>query len=150
MNSILMFSTTFLIQIIIAIEMGVIGPLAPFLAKHFSINEGMVMLFNLGYSAVGFLVPYLGVFADKYGKKKSLVISLILFIIGSTIGGFARSSYIFAFARIFIGFAYFSISGTNLSYISELYLMKIVGKLLDYSGLPLAQPYFLAQFMLPI
>ncbi|MBU5310553.1 MFS transporter [Tissierella carlieri] len=128
MNNILMFSTTFLIQIIIAIEMGVIGPLAPFLAKHFSINEGMVMLFNLGYSAVGFLVPYLGVFADKYGKKKSLVISLILFIIGSTIGGFARSSYIFAFARIFIGFAYFSISGTNLSYISEFISYENRGK----------------------
>lgn len=128
MNHILMFLTTFLIQIIIAVEMGVIGPLAPFLAKYFAINEGMVMLFNLGYSAVGFLVPYLGVFADKYGKKKSLSISLILFIIGSLIGGFAKSPYIFAFARVFIGFAYFSLSGTNLSYISEFISYEYRGK----------------------
>lgn len=128
MNHILMFITTFLIQIIIAVEMGVIGPLAPFLAKYFSINEGMVMFFNLGYSAVGFLVPYLGVFADKHGKKKSLVISLILFIIGSIIGGFAKSPYLFAFARIFIGFAYFSLSGTNLSYISEFISYESRGK----------------------
>lgn len=128
MNHILMFLTTFLIQIIIAVEMGVIGPLAPFLAKHFAIDEGMVMFFNLGYSAVGFLVPYLGVFADKYGKKKSLAISLILFIIGSIIGGFAKSPYVFAFARIFIGFAYFSLSGTNLSYISEFVSYEYRGK----------------------
>lgn len=123
-----MFVTTFLIQIIIAVEMGVIGPLAPFLAQHFSINEGMVMFFNLGYSAVGFLVPYLGVFADKYGKKRSLSISLVLFVIGSIIGGFAKSPYIFAFARIFIGFSYFSISGTNLSYISEFISYENRGK----------------------
>jgi len=109
MNSILMFLTTFLIQLIIAMEMGIVGPLAPFLANHFSIKEGMVILFNLGYSAIGFLVPYLGVFADKQGKKKSLAISLILFIFGSIVGGFAKSPYVFAFARIFIGFAYFSI-----------------------------------------
>lgn len=128
MNNILMFLATFLIQIIIAVEMGVIGPLAPFLANYFSINEAMVMFFNLGYSAVGFLVPYLGVFADKYGKKKSLTISLILFIIGSIIGGLAKSPYLFAFARIFIGFSYFSISGTNLSYISEFISYENRGK----------------------
>ncbi|MGJ0846126.1 MFS transporter [Tissierella praeacuta] len=128
MNSILMFLTTFLIQLIIAMEMGIVGPLAPFLANHFSIKEGMVILFNLGYSAIGFLVPYLGVFADKQGKKKSLSISLILFIFGSIVGGFAKSPYVFAFARIFIGFAYFSISGTNLSYISEFISYENRGK----------------------
>lgn len=119
MNNSLMFFTTFMIQIIIATEMSVIGPLAPFLANYFAIGENMVMLFNLGYSAIGFLVPYLGIFADKYGKKKSLRISLILFIIGSVLAGISKSPYLFAFARAFIGFSYFSISGTNLSYLSE-------------------------------
>lgn len=119
MNLLLMFITTFLLQLLVTAEMNIIGPLAPFLASHFNINESMVILFNLGYSAVGFLVPYLGVFADKHGKKRSLIISLSLFIIGSTIAGFANNPYIFAFARIFIGFSFFSISGTNLSYISE-------------------------------
>lgn len=128
MNSFLMFLTTFLIQLVVAVEIGIVGPLAPFLANHFSIKESMVILFNLGYSAIGFLVPYLGVFADKHGKKKSLTISLALFIIGSIIGAFAKSPYIFAFARIFIGFAYFSISGTNLSYVSEFISYENRGK----------------------
>ncbi len=53
---------------------------------------------------------------------------MILFIIGSIIGGFAKSPYIFAFARVFIGFAYFSLSGTNLSYISEFVSYEYRGK----------------------
>lgn len=119
MNLSLMFITTFLIQLLVTAEMNIMGPLAPFLASHFDIKESMVILFNLGYSAVGFLVPYLGVFADKHGKKRSLMISLSMFILGSIIAGFAKNPYVFAFARIFIGFSFFSISGTNLSYISE-------------------------------
>lgn len=119
MNNTLMFLTTFLIQVIIAVELGLIGPLAPFLASYFSIKENMVILFNLGYSFIGFFVPYLGIFGDKYGKKRSLIISLLLFIFGTILAGYARSPYVFAFARIFIGFSYFSISATNFSYLSE-------------------------------
>ncbi len=128
MNNILMFVTTFLIQLIIAVEMAVIGPLAPYLAKYFLIKENMVILFNLGYSIVGFFVPYLGIFADKFGKKKSLVISLIMFILGSVCAGLAKSPYIFALARMLIGFAYFSLSGTTLSYLSEFISYKNRGK----------------------
>lgn len=128
MKRISMFAICFFIQFIIGTEMAIIGPLAPFIAVYFNIDQGMVMLLNLGYSAIGFLVPYLGIFADKYGKKKSLTISLILFVLGSIIGGISKSALIFGFARVFIGFAYFSLSGTNLSYISEFISYKNRGK----------------------
>lgn len=123
-----MFLTTFLIQLIVAAEMAIIGPLSPFLAVYFSIDESMVILLSLGYSAVGFLVPYLGVFGDKFGKKRSISISLVLFIFGSIIGALAKSPFIFGFARIFIGFAYFSLSATNLSYLSEFIAYENRGK----------------------
>lgn len=128
MELILMFVTTFLIQLLVTVEMNIIGPLAPFLAVHFNINDSMVILFNLGYSAVGFLVPYLGLFADKYGKKRSLIISLISFILGTSIAGFSTHPYVFAIARIFIGFSFFSVSGANLSYISEFVSYENRGK----------------------
>lgn len=128
MKRISMFAICFFIQYIIGTEMAIMGPLAPFLAVYFNIDQGMVMLLNLGYSAIGFLVPYLGVFADKYGKKRSLTISLILFVVGSIIGSISRSAIIFGFARVFIGFAYFSLSATNLSYISEFISYKNRGK----------------------
>ena len=128
MKKLHMFLSCFFIQYIVATEMAIMGPLAPFLASYFAIDQAKVMLLNLGYSAVGFLVPYLGIFADKFGKKRSLTISLGLFIVGSLIGSISKSAFVFGFARIFIGFAYFSISGTNLSYLSEFISYKNRGK----------------------
>ena len=119
MNTILMFVTTFIIQFIIAMEMNLIGPLAPYLASYFSIKDSSVMLFNLGYSAVGIFVPFLGVMADRHGKKRIISFALGVYIFGTILAGFANSPILFAFGRIFIGLGYFSLSGTNLSYISE-------------------------------
>ena len=69
MNQLLIFITTFIIQFVISVEMNLIGILAPFLSQHFSIDESLVIRFSLGYSAVAILVPYLGVLADRHGKK---------------------------------------------------------------------------------
>lgn len=119
MNQILIFSVTFIIQFIIAMEMNFIGPLAPFLATYFGIRDSQVIYFNLGYSAVGLLVPFLGVWADKYGNKRLISYALALFIAGSILSAFSASALTFAFGRVFIGLGYFSLSGTTMSYISE-------------------------------
>ncbi len=128
MHLFLMFFTTFFIQLIIAAEMNLIAPLAPFLSQYFGIRDSSVILFNIGFSLVGLLVPILGVFADKYGKKKSLMVALAFFIVGTLISGFAASPITFALGRILIGIGYFSLSGTNLSYLSEFIDYKDRGK----------------------
>lgn len=128
MNLFLMFFTTFLIQLIISMEMNLIGPMAPFLAQYFGIKASSVVLFNIGFSLIGLLVPFLGAFADKYGKKKSLMISLLFYIGGTLISGFTTNPIVFAFGRVFIGIGYFSISGANLSYLSEFVPYKSRGK----------------------
>ncbi|MCF6466789.1 MFS transporter [Clostridium sp. Cult2] len=119
MNLLLMFFTTFFIQLIITTEMNIIAPLAPYLSQYFNIKDSSVIMFNIGYSLVGLLAPFFGVFADRYGKKKSLMVALTLYITGTLISGFARNPLIYAFGRTFIGIGYFSLSGTNLSYLSE-------------------------------
>ncbi|WP_422485291.1 MFS transporter [Gudongella sp. DL1XJH-153] len=119
MNQTLMFTTTFIIQFIIAMEMNFIGPLAPYLADYFGIRDSQVILFNLGYSAVGILVPLFGVWADRYGNKRLISYSLLLFLAGSIVSGFAPTAIIFAIGRILIGLGYFSLSGSLMSYISE-------------------------------
>jgi predicted MFS family arabinose efflux permease len=119
MNQILIFSVTFIIQFIIAMEMNFIGPLAPFLAVYFGIRDSQVIYFNLGYSAVGLLVPFFGVWADKYGNKRLISYALALFMAGCILSAFSASALTFAFGRIFIGLGYFSLSGTTMSYISE-------------------------------
>ena len=103
MNQILMFTTTFIIQFIIAMEMNFIGPLAPFLSTYFNIKDSQVIYFNLGYASVGLLVPLLGVWADRYGNKKLISYALLLFFAGSILGGFSTSPILFFLARIFIG-----------------------------------------------
>lgn len=128
MNLFLMFFTTFLIQLIISMEMNLIGPMAPFLAQYFGIKASSVVFFNIGFSLIGLLVPFLGAFADKYGKKKSLMISLLFYIGGTLISGFTTNPIIFALGRVFIGIGYFSISGANLSYLSEFVPYKSRGK----------------------
>lgn len=119
MDQILMFLTTFIIQFIIATEMNLIAPLAPFLSQYFSIKDSSVILFNLGYSAVGILVPFLGVLADRHGKKRALSLSLIIFMFGTVLASISNTPLLFGLSRIFIGLGYFSLSGTNLSYIAE-------------------------------
>ncbi len=115
----LIFITTFIIQFIIAMEMNFIGPLAPFLAEYFSIRDSQVVYFNLGYSAVGLLVPLLGVWADRYGSKRLISYALVLFLAGSILSAFSSTALSFALGRILIGLGYFSLSGTTMSYISE-------------------------------
>ncbi|NLL81669.1 MAG: MFS transporter [Tissierellia bacterium] len=119
MNQLLIFITTFIIQFVISVEMNLIGILAPFLSQHFSIDESLVIRFSLGYSAVAILVPYLGVLADRHGKKRLIKFALIVFLLGCFVAGFSTNPIAFAFGRIFIGLGYYSLSGTALSYISE-------------------------------
>ncbi|MGM0396563.1 MAG: MFS transporter [Bacillota bacterium] len=119
MNQALMFTTTFIIQFIIAMEMNFIGPLAPYLSEYFGIRDSQVILFNLGYSAVGILVPLFGVWADRYGNKRLISYSLLLFLAGSIMSGLAPTALLFGIGRILIGLGYFSLSGSLMSYISE-------------------------------
>lgn len=128
MNLILMFFTTFFIQLIIAVEMNIIAPLAPYLAEYFNIRDSSVLLFNIGFSLVGLLVPFLGAFADKYGKKRSIIISLVFFVSGAIISGFSKYPILFAIGRVFIGIGYFSLSGSCLSYLSEFVPYESRGK----------------------
>lgn len=146
MNQLLMFLSTFIIQFIIATEMNLISPLAPFLSQYFNIRDSSVVLFNLGYSIVGIFVPYLGILADKYGKKRILKLSLIIFVVGTIGTSIANNPILFALGRVLIGLGYFSLSGTNLSYISEFITYENRGKA---SGI-LRVAFGLAIFVSPI
>jgi predicted MFS family arabinose efflux permease len=119
MSQILIFLTTFIIQFMIAMEMNFIGPLAPYLAGYFGIRDSQVVYFNLGYSAVGLLVPLFGVWADKFGTKRLISYALALFLSGTLLSAFSSSAISFALGRVLIGLGYFSLSGTTMSYISE-------------------------------
>ncbi len=128
MNQILIFATTLIIQFIITVEMNMMGTLAPFFVDYFNIKSNLVILFNLGFSAVGIFVPYLGILADRFGKKKILKLALLFFLAGCLLAGLSSSPLLFAMSRMLIGLGYFSLSGTNLAYISEFISYENRGK----------------------
>lgn len=67
------------------------------------------MLRILGAAGIGALIG--GPLSDKFGRKKSIVISSINFTIGSIICAAAFNKYILLIGRLFVGFAigkYFS------------------------------------------
>lgn len=115
----LVFVCVFIIQLIIALEMNFIGPLAPFLANYFGIKGSNVILLNLGYSLSGVFVPFIGYLSDKYGKKRFILYGLIFFVLGSIVCGFSKNAILFSIGRVFIGISYFTLMSTLLSYLSD-------------------------------
>lgn len=128
MNFFLIFLTGFLIHLIVSMELNSISPIAPFLANYFNIADSSVIRLGLGFSLVGLFVPLLGVWADKYGKKNYISFSLIIYIIGTLISGFAKTPLVFAFGRTFIGLGYFSLNASVISYISDFVPFEKRGK----------------------
>ena len=77
-------------------------PALPVLAGYFDTTASLVQL-SLTFSMVGLAVGQLviGPLSDKYGRKKPLMASLVLFCI-STIGClYASDIYVFIFFRLF-------------------------------------------------
>lgn len=113
------FIVTFLIQFIIGLETGFISPIVPYLSKYFDIKESSVIYLNTGFSFIGLLSPFFGIIADKYGKRKIILIALVLFLLGTIITGWAPSPLVFAFGRMVIGIGNITLTASLLSYISD-------------------------------
>ncbi|WP_026894790.1 MFS transporter [Clostridiisalibacter paucivorans] len=119
MNIFLILVTTFLIQFIIYLEMNFINPLIPYISSIFNINESSVIYLNIGFSIVGLLVPLLGIWADKYSKKRILIFSMFSFLLGTILCAIAKFPLIFAIGRTFIGLGNFTLNASVISYISD-------------------------------
>ena len=119
MNLFLIYLTGFLIHLIVSMELNTVSPITPYLATYFNIADSSVISLSLGFSLIGFYVPFFGLWADKHGKKKYISLSLVSFIIGALISGFSSTPLIFALGRTFLGFGYFSLNASVISYISD-------------------------------
>ena len=119
MNLFLIFAVTFLIQFLIAFESSFISPIIPYLSGYFNIKESSVIYINIGFSLVGLLSPFFGMLVDKYGKRKAMMVSLMFFVLGTIIGGWAPNPLFFALGRMVIGVGNVTLGATLLSYISD-------------------------------
>lgn len=95
----------------------------------------------LGCAAGAFLA---GTLADKFGRRSVLIVTAVLFIIGSWGSGIAHSSLEFIFYRVLGGLAVGAASIVCPAYISEIAPSEIRGRLASLQQLAIVSGLFFA------
>ena len=103
-------------------------------------QEGLRNAFSLGDAGLGFTVGslligcFIGAFfagrlADLIGRRNTMIISAVLFLVGALLQGFADTQAIFVIARVMGGMAVGAASVLSPAYISEVAPAAIRGRL---------------------
>lgn len=103
-------------------------------------QDGLRAAFNLGDAGLGFTVGslligcFIGAFfagrlADLMGRRNTMMVAAILFLVGALVQGFAQSQPLFVIARLVGGMAVGAASVLSPAYISEVAPASIRGRL---------------------
>jgi len=99
-----------------------ITPVFPQVIQKFNINAEQVGLLITFFTLPGaVLAPFLGILADRFGRKTILVPSLFLFAVAGTTCAFIRDFNILLVLRIFQGVGAAALSSVNFTIIGDLY-----------------------------
>ncbi|MFC2059063.1 MFS transporter, partial [Chloroflexota bacterium] len=99
-----------------------ITPAFPKIMRELDITGGQVGLLITFFTLPGvFLAPFLGVLADRFGRKRILVPSLFLFAIAGTACAFARDFNVLLVLRVFQGIGGAALGSLNTTIIGDLY-----------------------------
>lgn len=113
-------------------DTGVISGAIPFFQKDFGIDNSMIEL----VTASGLIGAILGALfcgkaADRFGRKKVILASAIVFALGALWSGLAPDIYNLLLSRLFLGVAIGASSFTVPLYIAEISPAKSRGKLVS-------------------
>lgn len=118
--------------LLFGLDIGVIAGALPFIAKDFAITshtqEWVVssMMFGAAVGAIGS-----GWLSFKLGRKYSLMIGAVLFVLGSVFSAFAPNVEILIVSRVLLGLAVGVASYTAPLYLSEIAPEKIRGSMIS-------------------
>jgi len=116
----------------------VIGGAKPFYEVYFNIVDSPFMQgWAMSVALLGCLIgaSLAGMMADKYGRKKLLILSALIFFVSSYVTGAASSFTIFLIARFLGGIGIGIASNLSPMYIAEVAPFKIRGKLVSLNQL---------------
>ena len=102
-------------------DTGIISGASPLIESEFSLNAaqtGFITSSVLIGSMIGALT--IGGLSDKYGRKKLLIVSAILFLLGSGLSATATGFVWMVLARILLGLAVGAASALTPAYLAEL------------------------------
>lgn len=126
----------------------VIGGAKPFYEEFFAIsNNEVAQGWAMSCALIGCLVGALltGVFSDKFGRKKMLIASGLLFIISAVGTGAASDFTWFVVYRILGGFAIGIASNLSPMYIAEIAPAHLRGRLVSFNQLTIVLGILAAQ-----
>ncbi|MCW2528940.1 MAG: transporter, sugar porter family, partial [Pseudonocardiales bacterium] len=108
--------------ILFGYDTGVVGGVLPNIASDFSLNspfeKGLVVAVLLAGAAVGALVA--GRIADSLGRRRAILITSVVFVIGLLLSALAPTLWIFLASRFIIGLGVGSTSFVVPLYIGEI------------------------------
>ena len=111
--------------ITLMVVMGVasIAPALPAMVRDLGISKLDVAWLITAFSLPGMLLaPFVGVLADRFGRKRILVPSIFLFAIAGTACAFTREFNILIIFRVFQGIGAAAMGSINVTLIGDLYL----------------------------
>jgi MFS transporter, DHA1 family, multidrug resistance protein len=115
------FISLFIATLIAMLSLGIITPILPLYAKSMNATGLELGLIFSGFAlSRGIFAPIIGQFSDQYGRKKLIVIGLVLFIILSLCFVVAASPIALTIIRVIQGFSTVLVTPVAQSYIGDI------------------------------
>ncbi len=112
-----------------------ISPVLPEVQEVFGIGKQEVGLLIVAFTLPGiFLSPFLGILADRFGRKGILVPSLFLFAIAGSACGLVNDFDLLIGLRFLQGIGGAAIGSINITLIGDLYSGKTMAKAMGYNA----------------
>ena len=124
--------TAALAGLLFGLDIGVISGAEGFIQKSFSISDAMIELVvsSLLWGAVfGTLIS--GVLSNKMGRRGAILVSAVIFVIGSIVCAFSPDPHTLVLARFFLGIAIGVASFTAPLYLSEISPQRVRGSMIS-------------------
>lgn len=127
----------------------VIGGAKPFYEKYFALTQPAQQGWAMSCALVGCLLGALasGALSEKFGRKKPLLLSAVIFCLSSAGTGMAEHFQAFVFWRVLGGFAIGLASSLSPVYIAELAPARLRGKLVSMNQFTIVCGILLAQIV---
>jgi sugar porter (SP) family MFS transporter len=127
----------------------VIGGAKPFYEKYFQLNSEQLVGWANSCALIGCLIGSVvaGAISDRFGRKKLLILSAILFAVSSALTGWAHAFSGFVFWRIIGGVAIGIASNVSPTYIAEVSPAPWRGRLVTLNQLTIVVGILAAQIV---
>ncbi|MDC0989552.1 MFS transporter [Rhodospirillales bacterium] len=113
----------------------IIAPALPSVRDAFNISTSDIGLVMAAYSAPGIIfIPVMGILADRYGKKKVLLPSMLLFAVGGAACAVANNTETLLLFRFLQGIGACALATINVSWAADLFEDDERIKIMGYIG----------------